>query len=100
MEDIKEDVKEVEEGDSKELLKAAYKSSLKKSKEESDKFIKSYYGLNFWEETWGPFGTPEEVIQEIKTIMKTKISRIILRFASFSPEKQLRLFLEKVYTQL
>ena len=36
----------------------------KKSKEESDKFIKSYYGLNFWEETWGPFGTPEEVIQE------------------------------------
>ena len=72
----------------------------KKSKEESDKFIKSYYGLNFWEETWGPFGTPEEVIQEIKTIMKTKISRIILRFASFSPEKQLRLFLEKVYPQL
>ena len=72
----------------------------KKSKEESDKFIKSYYGLNFWEETWGPFGTPEEVIQEIKTIMKTKISRIILRFASFSPEKQLKLFLEKVYPQL
>jgi len=72
----------------------------KKSKEESDKFIKSYYGLNFWEETWGPFGTPEEVIQEIKTIMETKISRIILRFASFSPEKQLRLFLEKVYPQL
>ena len=34
MEDIKEDIKEMEDGDSKELLKAAYKASLKKSREE------------------------------------------------------------------
>ena len=45
----------------------------KKSKEESDKFIKSYYGLNFWEETWGPFGTPEEVenFEAWATILKS-----------------------------
>ena len=69
----------------------------KKSIEESDNFIKSYYGINIWEEVWGPFGTPEEVIQSLQELMKTNISRIIVRFASFSPENQLRLFLNKVY---
>lgn len=36
-EDLKEEIKGMEDGDSKELLKAAYKASLKKSKSEESK---------------------------------------------------------------
>tara|TARA_Y100001938_G_C7882919_1_gene325918 strand:+ start:144 stop:341 length:198 start_codon:yes stop_codon:yes gene_type:complete len=39
MEEIKEEIKAMDEGDSKELLKAAHKVSLKKAKNENSKGI-------------------------------------------------------------
>ena len=41
MEDLKEEIKDMEESDSKELLKAAYKVSMKKASEKSKTEIKS-----------------------------------------------------------
>ena len=41
MEDLKEEIKVMEDGDSKELLKAAYKVSMKKNKDKSKTEVKS-----------------------------------------------------------
>ena len=41
MEDLKEEIKDMEDGASKELLKAAYKASMKKNKDKSKTEVKS-----------------------------------------------------------
>ena len=34
-----------------------------KAKREADSFIKQYYGINIWEERWGPFGDASIIIE-------------------------------------
>ena len=68
--------------------------------EESDHFLKAYYGVNIWQERWGPWGSPEEVIARIKTYENVGVETIIVRFASYDQAKQLDLFLNKVVPNL
>jgi len=64
--------------------------------EEADRFLKLYYGINIWQERWGPWGTPEEVLTRIKTYENVGAETIIVRFASFDQARQLELFLNEV----
>ncbi|HAT22884.1 MAG TPA: hypothetical protein DCS57_08730, partial [Dehalococcoidia bacterium] len=57
--------------------------------EEADRFLKLYYGINIWQERWGPWGTPEEVLTRIKTYENVGAETIIVRFASFDQARQL-----------
>ena len=64
--------------------------------EEADRFLKLYYGINIWQERWGPWGTPEEVLTRIKTYENVGAETLIVRFASFDQARQLELFLNEV----
>ncbi len=68
--------------------------------EESDHFLKSYYGVNIWQERWGPWGSPEEVVARIKTYENVGAETIIVRFASYNQPAQLDLFLNQVVPNL
>ena len=68
--------------------------------EEADRFLKLYYGVNIWQERWGPWGAPEEVLTRIKSYENVGAETIIVRFASFDQAGQLDLFLNKVAAYL
>ena len=68
--------------------------------EEADKFLKLYYGINIWQDRWGPWGPAEEVVSRIGSYEKAGAQTVIVRFASFDQEKQLDIFLSDVLPYL
>jgi alkanesulfonate monooxygenase SsuD/methylene tetrahydromethanopterin reductase-like flavin-dependent oxidoreductase (luciferase family) len=67
---------------------------------DADRWIKAYYGLNFWGDRWGPFGPPDAVASRIDEYARAGASEVIVRFASYEPEKQLELLAERVVPAL
>lgn len=63
---------------------------------DADEFIRSYYGLNFWEDKWGPFGSPERVAERMREYADAGAGTIVVRFASHHQERQLDRFAEHV----
>ncbi|MEE8443205.1 MAG: LLM class flavin-dependent oxidoreductase [Dehalococcoidia bacterium] len=63
---------------------------------EADDFIRSYYGLNFWADKWGPFGRPEDVARRIVEYSQAGAEEVIVRFASTDQLGQFRTFLQEV----
>lgn len=63
---------------------------------EADDFIKSYYGLNFWAEKWGPFGPPGEVAARILEYVSAGVQEVVVRFAALDQAKQLEHFVQEV----
>ncbi|MSQ40675.1 MAG: LLM class flavin-dependent oxidoreductase [Dehalococcoidia bacterium] len=63
---------------------------------EADAFIRAYYGVNFWAETWGPFGRPEAVAQRMREYAQAGAQHLIVRFASLDPLGQLETFAREV----
>ena len=63
---------------------------------EAEKYLLGYYGSNIWGRRWGPFGDPERVKERIAEYQESGAQTIIVRLASFDPERQLNDFLEKV----
>jgi alkanesulfonate monooxygenase SsuD/methylene tetrahydromethanopterin reductase-like flavin-dependent oxidoreductase (luciferase family) len=59
---------------------------------EADRFVRGYYGVNFWGERWGPFGDPERVLARAMAYRDVGADEIVFRFASFDQEGQLELF--------
>ncbi len=59
-------------------------------------WLTGYYGSNIWGTRWGPFGGPERVTDRIAEYVAAGAGTIVVRFASFEPEKQLELFIDKV----
>ena len=68
--------------------------------EEADKFLKLYYGINIWQDRWGPWGPAEEAISRIGSYEDSGAGTIIIRFASFEQERQLDIFLREVLPYL
>ncbi|MBI2965950.1 MAG: LLM class flavin-dependent oxidoreductase [Chloroflexi bacterium] len=67
---------------------------------EADRWIRAYYGLNFWGDRWGPFGPPEAVALRAREYADAGATEVILRFASFDQEAQLRLLASEVLPAL
>lgn len=63
---------------------------------EAERYLLGYYGANIWGRRWGPFGAPERVKERIAEYAAAGAQTVIVRLASFDPERQLNDFLEKV----
>jgi len=63
---------------------------------EADAFIRAYYGVNFWRDTWGPFGPPEAVARRMGEYAEAGAQHLIVRFASLDPLGQLETFAREV----
>ncbi len=63
---------------------------------EAEKFLTGYYGANIWGSRWGPFGDHRRVEERLAAYAEAGAQTLVVRFASFEPERQLDIFLEKV----
>ena len=63
---------------------------------DAENFLMSYYGSNIWGTRWGPFGGPKRVKERLDEFAEAGAETVVVRFASFQPEKQLDIFLEHV----
>ena len=71
-------------------------SDVARAEAEAEKYLLGYYGANIWGTRWGPFGDPERVKDRVAEYVEAGASTVVVRFASFEPERQLDLFLERV----
>lgn len=67
-----------------------------KAKADAEKFLTGYYGAEIWGDRWGPFGGPERVKARIAEYAEAGAQTVVVRFASFQPERQLEIFLDEV----
>jgi alkanesulfonate monooxygenase SsuD/methylene tetrahydromethanopterin reductase-like flavin-dependent oxidoreductase (luciferase family) len=70
--------------------------NVSRAEAESEKFLTGYYGANIWGTRWGPFGDPERVKERLAEYAEAGAQTLVVRFASFEPERQLDMFLERV----
>ena len=71
-------------------------TDLGKAETEAVEWLNGYYGSDIWGTRWGPFGGAERVGDRIAEYVKAGADTVVVRFASFEPEKQLDIFLDKV----
>ena len=69
---------------------------LAKAESEATKFLTGYYGANIWGSRWGPFGGPDRVKERMAEYVAAGAETLVIRFASFDPERQLNIFLDQV----
>ena len=69
---------------------------LRKAESDAVEWLTGYYGSNIWGVRWGPFGGSDRVAARIAEYVAAGAGTIVVRFASFQPEKQLELFLDTV----
>ena len=69
---------------------------LAKAESEANEFLTGYYGANIWGSRWGPFGGPERVKERMAEYAAAGAETLVIRFASFDPERQLDIFLSQV----
>ena len=69
---------------------------LNKAEADATEWLTGYYGSDIWGTRWGPFGGPERVGERIAEYVSAGAETVIVRFASFGPERQLEIFLDKV----
>jgi alkanesulfonate monooxygenase SsuD/methylene tetrahydromethanopterin reductase-like flavin-dependent oxidoreductase (luciferase family) len=63
---------------------------------ESDAWVRAYYGVNYWGDRWGPYGTPATVLERARAYVAAGVDELIFRFAATDQERQLRLFGEAI----
>ncbi len=71
-------------------------SDVARAEAESERYLLGYYGAEIWGDRWGPFGDPERVRDRMAQYLEAGADTVIVRFASFEPERQLSVFLEQV----
>ncbi|MBM3926243.1 MAG: LLM class flavin-dependent oxidoreductase [SAR202 cluster bacterium] len=65
--------------------------------DESDRYLKLYYGVNIWRDLWGPWGHPDLTTQRIREFLQAGATTVIVRFAAFDQERHLDSFLQNVW---
>lgn len=63
---------------------------------EAERWLMGYYGANIWGSRWGPFGDAERVKDRLAEYAAAGAQTLVVRFASFEPERQVDLFLDRV----
>jgi alkanesulfonate monooxygenase SsuD/methylene tetrahydromethanopterin reductase-like flavin-dependent oxidoreductase (luciferase family) len=66
------------------------------AKTEAEDWLTRYYGADIWGTRWGPFGGPEQVAQRMSEYVEAGAETLVVRFASFQPQRQLETFLDRV----
>ena len=77
-------------------LTANVDDDVARAEAEAENFLMGYYGANIWGTRWGPFGGSERVADRIAEYAEAGAETVIVRFASFEPERQLATFVERV----
>ena len=67
-----------------------------KAESEAGEFLMRYYGANIWGTRWGPFGEPGRIKDRMAEYVEAGAQTLVVRFASFEPEQQLKVFLDRV----
>lgn len=67
-----------------------------RAREEADEFLRLYYGINIWDERWGPWGSCLETVTRMNEYFEAGADTVIVRFASFDQESNLERFLSEV----
>ena len=72
-----------------------------KARADAEKYLRAYYGPHIrirveGTTAWGPFGDPERVKERMAEYAGAGAQTLIVRFASFEPERQLDIFLRQV----
>lgn len=69
---------------------------LARAAEESEDWLMRYYGADIWGNRWGPFGDAERLKERLAQYAEAGAQTLVVRFASYEPERQLDTFLDKV----
>jgi probable F420-dependent oxidoreductase len=67
-----------------------------RASQEAEQWLMGYYGANIWGTRWGPFGDAARVKDRLAEYADAGAQTLVVRFASFHPERQLDIFLDKV----
>ncbi len=68
-------------------------------KEDAEDWLMRYYGANIWGTRWGPFGGVQNVADRMVAYAEAGAGTLVVRLATFEPEKQLDVFLERIVPQ-
>ena len=66
---------------------------------DAEDWLMRYYGANIWGTRWGPFGGVQNVADRMAAFAEAGADTLVVRFASFDPERQLDVFLDSIAPQ-
>lgn len=66
---------------------------------DAEDWLMRYYGANIWGTRWGPFGGVQNVADQMASYVEAGADTVIVRLATFDPERQLDVFLEQIAPQ-
>lgn len=69
------------------------------AKADAEDWLMRYYGANIWGTRWGPFGGVQNVADRMAAYSEAGADTVIVRFATFDPERQVDTFLERIVPQ-
>ena len=69
------------------------------AKADAEDWLMRYYGANIWGTRWGPFGGVQRVADRMAEYAAAGADTLIVRLATFDPERQLDVFLDKIAPQ-
>ena len=71
-------------------------SDLDRGRRDAEDFLTAYYGAEIWGTRWGPFGGTERVAERMAEYADAGARTLVVRLATYDPERQLDVFLEDV----
>jgi alkanesulfonate monooxygenase SsuD/methylene tetrahydromethanopterin reductase-like flavin-dependent oxidoreductase (luciferase family) len=66
---------------------------------DAEDWLMRYYGANIWGTRWGPFGGVQNVAARMAAYAEAGAETVIVRLATFDPERQLDVFLDRIAPQ-
>ena len=69
------------------------------AKADAEDWLMRYYGANIWGTRWGPFGGVQRVADRMAAYAGAGADTLVVRLATFDPERQLDVFLERIAPQ-
>lgn len=69
------------------------------AKADAEDWLMRYYGANIWGTRWGPFGGVQQVADRMVAYAESGADTLVVRFATFDPERQLDVFLDRIAPQ-
>lgn len=69
------------------------------AKSDAEEWLMRYYGANIWGTRWGPFGGVQNVSERMAAYADAGAQTLVVRLATFDPERQLDVFLDRIAPQ-
>ena len=66
---------------------------------DAEDWLMRYYGANIWGTRWGPYGGVQNVAASMAAYAEAGAETVIVRLATFDPERQLDVFLDRIAPQ-